>query len=1096
MRTKAAVSVCISLFFALTLFASNPNGSDSAVNAANSVSFPHVIRFTGSLVPGADIVGVTFSLYKEQTGGTPLWQEVQNVRPDASGHYSVLLGSTQTEGLPSEAFTANEARWIGVRVEGGAEQARILLVSVPYALKAGDAETLGGMPASAFALNPAVAGGAAGARNPLNQSTPKSYVTTRFSGKTAAANVITANFLPMFADGAGNLTNSLVFQGTNGVVGVNTNAPSNASNAKLHVNGNILLKGQTTHQVQLVGTASSGRLGQDVSGFFFASDTANKSIRFLTTPQGGTLTAQVYIQPNGNVGIGSATASSRLTVAGDITSSSNVTGNILNAATGFALSGVPVVSASSTYGNLFVGQGVGTATTPITPPAGCPDNNNGNPNTCTGDYNAFFGVQAGAANTTGNDNTFAGFDAGLANTTGFRNTFVGQSAGYSNTSGDRNTFLGNNAGGLNTTGEFNTFVGNFAGAYSLTGGFNSTLGARSGQSNTTGFENVFSGFQAGYFNSTGYDNTFIGTSAGLNNTTGYYNTYLGNVAGNSNNGNYNVYVGFEAGYTPTADNNTMRLGSVEGDGSAIASTYIAGINGSTVTNGMPVYIDSTGKLGTLGGNNAVFGGVVSANSFEIGGTPVLGASGTNIFVGQGAGNGASGFGNTFVGNGAGVTNGGGYENVYIGDNVGSPSGGWNIYLGAQLNTNNTENDTMRLGNPTWTYNTYISGINGAPTASGVPVLIDASGKLGTTGGGEASFGGAVSATSYQINNSNVLVATPYTKPPAGGNVFVGLSAGAANSTGSANTFSGYQAGAANTSGQENTFAGYQSGSLNDVGYQNTFTGYQSGLNNTGGFGNSFTGYQAGLSNSTGSNNTFNGVAAGYINTTGSANLFEGSQAGSSNNAGNDNVYLGPSAGQMNSNGSYNVYLGALAGFTISSESNTMRLGSTLAGGSAIANTYIAGITGVQVSNGVGVVVDSNGHVGVAASSSRRFKDDIRPMGDTTDGLFKLRPVTFFYKRDFEPGSRRLLQYGLVAEELAEVYPELVTYDAEGRPNAIKYQYFTPMLLNELQKQHKVITQQQSVIEAQEDRAQTQDRRIADLEKRLARMEALLEHGQN
>jgi hypothetical protein len=96
-------------------------------------------------------VGVTFALYTEQSGGAALWMETQNVEPDSNGNYTVLLGAVSANGLPKQLFVSGDARWLGVQVGGRAEQPRILLVSVPYALKAADAETLGGLPPSAFA---------------------------------------------------------------------------------------------------------------------------------------------------------------------------------------------------------------------------------------------------------------------------------------------------------------------------------------------------------------------------------------------------------------------------------------------------------------------------------------------------------------------------------------------------------------------------------------------------------------------------------------------------------------------------------------------------------------------------------------------------------------------------------------------------------------------------------------------------------------------------------------------------------------------------------------------------------------------------------
>ncbi|MGB7585933.1 MAG: peptidase S74, partial [Terriglobales bacterium] len=98
------------------------------------------------------VLGLTFSIYKDQFDGSPLWLETQNVQPDSKGNYAVQLGAATSQGLPLELFASGEARWLGVRVNGAEEQPRVLLLSVPYALKAADAQTLGGLPASAFAL--------------------------------------------------------------------------------------------------------------------------------------------------------------------------------------------------------------------------------------------------------------------------------------------------------------------------------------------------------------------------------------------------------------------------------------------------------------------------------------------------------------------------------------------------------------------------------------------------------------------------------------------------------------------------------------------------------------------------------------------------------------------------------------------------------------------------------------------------------------------------------------------------------------------------------------------------------------------------------
>jgi hypothetical protein len=116
---------------------------------------PRLVRLGGTATelnckPLTGVAGITFTLYSEQTGGAPLWMETQNVTADAKGHYTALLGATQSGGLPAELFSSEQARWVGIQVQGQPEQPRVLLVSAPYALKAGDAETIGGLPPSAF----------------------------------------------------------------------------------------------------------------------------------------------------------------------------------------------------------------------------------------------------------------------------------------------------------------------------------------------------------------------------------------------------------------------------------------------------------------------------------------------------------------------------------------------------------------------------------------------------------------------------------------------------------------------------------------------------------------------------------------------------------------------------------------------------------------------------------------------------------------------------------------------------------------------------------------------------------------------------------
>jgi len=141
--------------FLCAVVVSTPAQTAAPNSSLVSTQIPRLIKFSGvaqneTRKPVTGVVGVTFSLYKDQQGGSPLWAETQNVRADETGHYTVMLGSASADGVPLSLFSSAEAHWISTQISGQPEQPRILLLSVPYALKAADAETLGGLPASAF----------------------------------------------------------------------------------------------------------------------------------------------------------------------------------------------------------------------------------------------------------------------------------------------------------------------------------------------------------------------------------------------------------------------------------------------------------------------------------------------------------------------------------------------------------------------------------------------------------------------------------------------------------------------------------------------------------------------------------------------------------------------------------------------------------------------------------------------------------------------------------------------------------------------------------------------------------------------------------
>src|SRR5579872_285722 len=234
--------------------------------SSNPTAVPHFVRFAGVIKglegqPPTGTVGVTFALYRDQEGGSPLWLETQNVLPDKEGHYTVSLGATTSNGLPLEMFGSGEARWLGVKMEGQPEQARVLLLSVPYALKAADAETVGGLPASAFVL--ATSGAANTMAPPLaSASSPDLGLNIGGGGTT--------NFIPLWTPNGSTLGNSVFFQlgsGPTAKVGLGLTNPL----ATLDINGITLVRGTLETITKGVATPTKGfnsnALDQEASSY-------------------------------------------------------------------------------------------------------------------------------------------------------------------------------------------------------------------------------------------------------------------------------------------------------------------------------------------------------------------------------------------------------------------------------------------------------------------------------------------------------------------------------------------------------------------------------------------------------------------------------------------------------------------------------------------------------------------------------------------------------------------------------------------------------------------------------------------------------------
>jgi hypothetical protein len=255
----------------------------------------------------------------------------------------------------------------------------------------------------------------------------------------------------------------------------------------------------------------------------------------------------------------------------------------------------------------------------------------------------------------------------------------------------------------------------------------------------------------------------------------------------------------------------------------------------------------------------------------------------------------------------------------------------------------------------------------------------------------------------------------------------------------------------------NTFLGEEALVNNTTGNNNTTTGSGALNSNTSGDENTATGDFALLDNTTGNNNPAHGLAALETNETGNDNTAVGDSA-LLQNKGSNNIALGSGAGLNLRTGHHTIYIGN-AGLS-SNEHATIRIGTTGTHG----RTFIAGISGVTVPAGVGVIVGTDGKLGTVVSSER-FKDAITSMDKASEAILALKPVTFRYKHELDPDGSP--QFGLVAEEVEKVNPDLVARDAGGKAYTVRYEAVNAMLLNEFLKEHRKVEEQARINQEQE-----------------------------
>ena len=362
--------------------------------------------------------------------------------------------------------------------------------------------------------------------------------------------------------------------------------------------------------------------------------------------------------------------------------------------------------------------------------------------------------------------------------------------------------------------------------------------------------------------------------------------------------------------------------------------------------------------------------------------------------------------------------------------------------------------------PLWTSSSALGNSAMYQTGQGIGIgttkpqwELDVTGHINSSGGyliGESlvlALPGPFSAGNLSVGPDALAITSSSSEE----NTAIGFQALQANTGGSFNTATGTAALWQNTSGSFNTATGEIALYANQTGRYNTAIGANALSSNVSGSYNTAAGYLAlYTSTATQGGNTAYGSEALYSNTTAAYNTAVGYQALVNNTTGANNIAIGVLAASDVSPGSnYNIHIGS-SGYA--SDDGTIRIGTV----GAQTSFFAAGVRGVTTgeNNAVPVVIDSNGQLGTV-SSSRRFKTDIQDMGGASSGLMRLRPVTFRYKKPFADGSKPV-QYGLIAEEVAEVYPDLVARSADGEIETVKYQVLDSMLLNELQRQQAEI----------------------------------------
>ncbi|MFZ1133869.1 MAG: hypothetical protein WAN69_02910 [Candidatus Korobacteraceae bacterium] len=588
---------------------------------------PNLIRYGGMLKDGQGralpetTVGVAFAIYQQQEGGAPVWLETQNVTPNATGYYSVLLGSSSSTGLPDDLFTQREGRWLGVQMQGQPEQPRVLLVSVPYALKAAEADRLSGHSASEFVTTDNLQ---SAVQQQLRQQAPKSGSATSVITTSTGAN---AGVIPATTDPATNFvdtTRDQVVQVQQNGTGVALNASASNNSGMVGTSNASAITGivagvegvsSANASYGVYGRATSSSSSQPGVGIYGQSDSPNGlGISGWAAGTGNTIGLQGGASSTSGFAINATETASSGNTAGLVArvyspvgipvlifnnATSTVTGTLISARTlsgvQFSVGGTGNVNTVGTLTGTRLISTVASGTAPLQV-ASTTLVPNLNASLLGGSPASAFSPASGSPSYIQNGTTQqagANFSISGSGTVGatLSGNAVDTATNYQIGAGvvmslgsaaDENLFLGIGAGTNNTSG---------SGAANMFSGYNA------GIQNTTGNNNTFSGALAGHMNTIGVNNTFVGANSGQSVVTGSNNTFLGFNAGSSAAAaaSNDVYI---ASQGTAAESSTIRIG----DPTNQTAAYVAGVSGASTNSGAPVFIDSTGKLGTGGGS--------------------------------------------------------------------------------------------------------------------------------------------------------------------------------------------------------------------------------------------------------------------------------------------------------------------------------------------------------------------------------------------------------------------------------------------------------------------------------------------------------------